>query len=61
MAVHDILGFGGRIAFNVVQAPPFPGVDAASSDRGPPATVPVNNESGGNQEIERWAGGPGNW
>lgn len=36
-----------------VQAPPFPGNDAASSDSEAPSTAPVNNESGGNEEMER--------
>lgn len=36
-----------------VEAPPFPGNEAASSDSETPSTVPVNNESGGNEETER--------
>jgi len=36
-----------------VEAPPFPGNEAASSDSETPSTVPVNNESGGNEEMER--------
>jgi len=33
----------------LVQAPPFPGNDAASSDSGPPQAQPVGNDSGGNE------------
>jgi hypothetical protein len=36
-----------------VEAPPFPGNDAASSDSETPSTAAVNNESGGNEEMER--------
>jgi hypothetical protein len=35
-----------------VQAPPFPGNDAASNDSGPPQPEPVGNDSGGNEEVE---------
>jgi hypothetical protein len=35
-----------------VQAPPFPGNDAASNDSGPPQPEPVGNNPGGNEEVE---------